>query len=243
MTRRIEQQERRRERVVQAGLYHRNAAVAFALVRVFLAVSLVGLGFIVSLLGWLPLYVSVLVGLVCGLVGTIAPSFWLDHVKRLRQTKIRRALPDALDVVVICLEGGMSLTGALARVARELGTAHPLLALELAIVERESGMGFTTGEALRRFANRIDLEELRSLSSVIIQVEKLGGSITKALTVYAETLRMKRHQRAEELAQKAAVKILFPTLFCIFPGLFIVILGPAAIRIYQTLLNGNIWTG
>jgi tight adherence protein C len=93
----------------------------------------------------------------------------------------------------------------------------------------------TTGEALKRLAGRFDLEELRSLAAVITQAERLGTSVNKALQVYAETLRVNRHQRAQELAQKAAIKILFPTLFLIFPGLFVVILGPAAIQIYKVL--------
>ena len=129
----------------------------------------------------------------------------------------------------------MSLSASLSRVARELATAHPMLALELAIVERETQMGRTTGESMREFARRFDLEELRSLASVILQAERFGSSVTQAMEVYAETLRLKRHQRAEEMAQKAAVKIIFPTLFCIFPGIFIVILGPAAIQIMTTL--------
>lgn len=124
----------------------------------------------------------------------------------------------------------------------ELGTAHPLLAVELGIVEREMQMGLTAGEAMRQFAKRFDLEELRSLASVISQAERFGSSVTKALRTYAEALRSKRRQRAEELAQKAAVKILFPTLLCIFPGLFIVIMGPAAIRIYQVIVSGTPWS-
>ena len=151
-----------------------------------------------------------------------------------RQTKIRRSLPDALDIMVVCLQGGLSLTGTLARVARELVSAHPLLAVELNIVERQIRMGHTAGQALRDFARRFDLEELRSMASVVSQSERIGSSVV-VLTVFADTMRVRRHQRAEELAHKAAVKMLFPTLFCIFPAIFIVILGPAAIQIYQQL--------
>ena len=136
----------------------------------------------------------------------------------------------------------MSLSAALSRVARELATAHPMLALELAIVERETQMGRTTGDAMRAFSERFDLEEVRSLSSVISQAEKFGSSVTKAMETYAETLRMKRHQYAEEMAQKAVVKIIFPTLLCIFPSIFVVVLGPAAIRIYQVLVKGTFAT-
>src|SRR5262249_19575625 len=148
-----------------------------------------------------------------------------------RQTSLRRALPDALDVLVICLEGGVSLAGALKRVARELKGAHPMLAEELLIAEREVQLGRTTGDALRPFGERCDWEESRGLASVINQAERFGASLAKALRVHADSLREKRLFYAEERAQKAVIKILFPTLFCIFPGIYLVVLGPAVIQI------------
>ena len=132
----------------------------------------------------------------------------------------------------------MSVPASLSRVAAELATAHPMLAQELQIVEREIQMGRSPGEAMRQFAQRFDLEELRSLSSVIIQAEQFGTSVTKAFNVYADGMRIKRHQRAEEKAQRAIIHILFPTLLCIFPGIFIVLLGPAAIMIYESIILG-----
>ena len=119
--------------------------------------------------------------------------------------------------------------------ASELRTAHRSLASELNIVQREMRLGRPTGEALRRFADRADLEEVRSLASVIGQAERYGASLAKALRVHGEALRVKRLQYAEEMAQKASIKMLFPTLFFIFPGIFIVILGPAAIQIAEML--------
>jgi len=113
----------------------------------------------------------------------------------------------------------------------------PLLANELNIVQREMHLGQSAGEALQHFADRGDLEELRSLASVITQSEKFGASLVKALRTHADTLRGKRLQYAEEMAQKAAIKILFPTIFCIFPGLFLVILGPAAMQVLGTLAS------
>ena len=123
--------------------------------------------------------------------------------------------------------------------ASELQSAHPVLARELSIVQRQMQLGRTAGEALRQFANRADLEEIRSLASVIIQAEKFGASLTKALRVHADALRQKRMFSAEEMAQKAAVKILFPTILCIFPGIFIVLLGPAAIQIREMFRVGS----
>jgi tight adherence protein C len=227
-------------RIVQAGMYQQNAATVFGIVRVALMVVPVVTGVLLGQLGFVRPGTGLFVGALCGIAGTVLPSFVLDHRKRNRQRLLRRALPDALDVITVCLEGGMSLSSALSRVARELSTAHPMLALELAIVERETQMGRTTGEAMGAFAQRFDLEEVRSLASVIKQAEKFGSSVTRAMEMYAETLRLKRHQHAEEMAQKAVVKIIFPTLFCIFPGIFVVVLGPAAIQIYTVLVKGTL---
>ncbi len=167
------------------------------------------------------------------MAGVLAPGLWLDKQKKKRQTDIRRALPDALDLLVVCVEAGLSLPAALVRVTKELRTAYPMLSMELIIVHREVQLGHSTGEALRRFADRFDLEELRSLSSVVRQAERFGASIVNALRVHAETLRHKRTEQARERAQKATVKILFPTLLCIFPAIFVVVVGPAAFGIIE----------
>lgn len=236
--RKQEKKQQLRDRIVQAGLYRRNAIALFIFVRLVLLVVPAMAGLFASSLGYISAQNGLIWGLVAGMAGTVAPSFWLDHVKRNRQTAIRRALPDALDVVNVCLEGGLSLSAAISRVAKELASAHPMLSVELSIVEREVQMGLSTGQAMRKFANRFDLEELRSLSSVITQAERFGTSVVRAIEVYSETLRVKRHQRAEELAHQAAVKLLIPTALFIFPGIFIVVLGPAAIQIYQTIIVG-----
>ena len=239
--RRMRQMEKKndvKERMTQAGLYRPKAVGVFITLRVILLLVPAGLGALAGKWGLIPLTHGLVFGVLAGLIGTLAPSFWLDHAKRLRQTKIRRALPDALDVLVVCLQGGLSLTGSFSRVARELANAHPMLAMEFQIIERQSQMGRTTGEAVREFAKRFDLEELRSMSSVVVQAERIGSSVVSALEVFAETLRQKRSQRAEELAQKASIKMLFPTLLFIFPGIFVVILGPAAIQIYEVLIQG-----
>src|SRR5262249_49921082 len=146
-----------------------------------------------------------------------------------------RSLPDALDIIIICLEGGLSLSGALRHVAEDLRTAHPLLADELNIVQRGVQLGLSAGESLKFLGERTDLEEINSLASVIIQVDRLGASLVKTLRVHADSLRLKRRQRAEELAQKAGTKILFPTVIFIFPALFVVILAPGLIQIRNML--------
>jgi tight adherence protein C len=231
------ERSRLQTRLVQAGLYGRQALVVFLGIKMLLMVTPPVLALMVSVLsqGMVPVLWGLVAGLALGTAGMIGPSFWLDRRKKYRQVTFRRSLPDALYVLVICLEGGISLPGAVRRVTTELRGAHPLLAAELSIVQREVDLGLSPGEALREFGDRADLEEVRSLASVIVQSERFGSSLVKALRVHAETLRVKRLQRAEELAQTAATKILIPTILCIFPGLFIVILAPALIHVWGVL--------
>jgi tight adherence protein C len=225
------------DRLVQAGLYRRNSVVFYIAVKVVL----MGLPIVVAVMmasaGLLPMRHAVLFGIATSIAGTLLPSLWLDFQKRKRQTDLRRALPDAVDVIVICVEAGLSLPAALVRVSGELATAHPMLAAELMIVQREIQMGYTTGQALKRFADRFDIEELRSLASVVEQSEKYGASIVKALRVHAESLRIKRFQRAEEKARTAAVKLLFPTVLFIFPALFVVLIGPAVFDVFELIFD------
>jgi tight adherence protein C len=162
------------------------------------------------------------------LAGMMAPEFWLSSVVKRRQRKLRQALPDALDMLVLCLEGGISVAGALQRVSSEMRRAHPLLAEEMGTMENEIQLGMSVGEAVKSFATRSDLKEAHELASVLLQSERYGSSIVKPLRLHSDLARQERYRRAEEIAQKAAVKILFPTLLFIFPAVFIVILGPAA---------------
>jgi tight adherence protein C len=220
-------------RLIYAGLYRRQSMVVFLGVKTLLILGPAVLGVAASLVGLVRLQEGLIFGACMGIGGLIGPSFWLDYKKAKRQSNYRRALPDALDILVICLEGGLSLPASLKRISTELRTAHASLAAELAIVQREVQLGRTSGEALRRMGERCDLEEVRSLASVILQSEKFGASLVKALRVHADTLRSKRQQHAEEMAQKAATKMLFPTVIFIMPAIFLVILGPAAIHIAQ----------
>jgi tight adherence protein C len=218
-------------RLIHAGLYGRQAMPVFLGVKLVLTVAPALLALMAGLVGLVPLMESLLAGCALGIVGLIGPSFWLDQRKAARQTELRRALPDALDVIVICLEGGLSLPGAMRRVAGELRSAHPLLASELEIVQREVQLGRSTGEALRQMADRADLEELRGLASVVTQSERFGASLVKSLRIHAESLRQKRLQYAEEMAQKAATKVLFPTILFIMPCVFVIIIGPAVFHL------------
>jgi tight adherence protein C len=229
----LKERTRLQARLYHAGFYSRQAMLLFLGVKMLLIVSPPVLGLVAGLAGLVEIQNGLIAGALLGIFGMVGPSFWLDLRKRSRQTNLRRALPDALDVLVICLEGGLSLPSALKRVAGELRMAHPVLAYELNIVQREVQLGRSSGEALRLFADRTDLEELRMLASLILQSERFGASLVKALRVHADSLRQKRLFYAEEMAQKAATKVLFPTVLCILPGMFIVILGPALIQIYE----------
>lgn len=228
------------DRLVQAGLYKRGSISVYLVTRVLLIVAPMAIGFVGANLGIITLTQGLVAGAIAGLVGTIAPGFWLDYQRSIRQKNIRRAMPDALDVIVVCIEGGLSIPAAFAKVSSELKEAHPMLSSEMLIVQREIQMGYSTGQALKNFANRFDIAELRGLASVILQAECFGASIVNALRVHADSLREQRQMQAEEMAAKAAVKILIPTLLCIFPALFVVILGPAAFDIMELFENMNL---
>ena len=139
----------------------------------------------------------------------------------------------SVHLVTILRDRGLSLAAALRKVSGELRGAHPLLAAELNIVQREVQLGRSEGEAMRQFADRTDLEEMRGLAAVISQAERFGAGLVKALKVHAEILRTRRIQYAEELAQKAATKMLFPTVIFIFPSVFLIVLGPAFLNFGQ----------
>ncbi len=174
--------------------------------------------------------------LVAGL-GVLAPGMWLDLCKRRRQAKLRNALPDYLDLTTACLDGGMAMEGALQRVSEELAVAHPLLTSELAIVRSEMDVGVTIDVACSHFAERADLDEIRSLAAFMQQAQRFGTTMSDALRELSDMLRSQRELRAEEMAQKAAVKIILPTMFCIFPAVFVVLVGPAALQLKNGLVR------
>jgi tight adherence protein C len=222
-------------RLIHAGLYGRQAMVIYLGVKMLLMTAPALIGLSAGLAGLVPVAHGVILGTVLGVVGMIGPSFWLDRKMAARQMGLRRALPDALDVLVICMEGGLSLSGALRYVTENLRTAHPLLADELNIVQREVQLGLSPGESLRKLAERADLEEIRGLAAVIIQADRFGASLVKSLRIHGDTLRLRRRQRAEEMAQKAGTKILFPTIVFIFPALIVVILAPGLMQVVDML--------
>jgi len=168
-------------------------------------------------------------------VGWIAPPFYVGGRVRRRQKDIQRALPDALDLMVVCVEAGLALNQALVRVAEEIRHVSTLMSDEMALVNLEIRAAVPRDEALRNLAERTGVADLRSLTAMLIQTDRFGTSVAHALRVHSDTMRTKRRQRAEEAAAKTTIKLVFPLATCIFPALFVVILGPALIMIYRTL--------
>lgn len=226
-----EEQSRLKARLVAAGLYQPQALSLFLGVKMLLIVAPALLGLAAGLMGLLPTSYGLLFGACASIGGMLGPSLWLDKKKGKRQSAIRRSMPDALDLMNVCMDGGLSLPAALSRVTSELTTAHPILAFELNLVQREVQFGHAIGDALRNFGVRADLDDLRNLAAAVKNAEKFGASMTKTLRTFSESLRLKRQQLAEEMAQKAGTKILFPTLIFIFPAIFLIILGPAAVQL------------
>jgi tight adherence protein C len=148
---------------------------------------------------------------------------------------MQKALPDALDMLVVSVEAGLGLNQALVRVSEEIYRISPVLSEQLALVNLEIRAGTGREEALRNLADRTGLQDISSLVGMLIQTDRFGTSVAQALRVHAETMRTKRRQRAEEAAAKTTIKMIFPLVFCIFPALFVVILGPAVIEIYKAL--------
>jgi tight adherence protein C len=161
------------------------------------------------------------------------PNYVLDHMVERRQKRLRDAFPDALDLLVVCVEAGLGLTAAIQRVADELKFSHPELGVEFARVTAEMRAGVEREAALKALAYRTGLEDIRGLVSLLIQTLKFGTSIGETLRVYSEEFRDKRMQRAEELAAKIGTKLIFPLVFCLFPSFFVVAIGPAVVRIAE----------
>lgn len=168
-------------------------------------------------------------------VGWIVPSFLVSIKASRRQKEIQKALPDALDLLVICVEAGLGLNQALLRVAAEMRHVNELLTDEIAQANLEIRAGTPRETALLTMAERTGVPDVRSLVTMLIQTERFGTSIARSLRVHADTLRTKRRQRAEEAAAKTTIKLVFPLAICIFPALFVVVLGPALFEIFNTL--------
>jgi len=170
----------------------------------------------------------------CG-VGYLAPGMVLARLAKRRQHRMRLGLADTLDLLVVSVEAGLGLDQALQRVGEELAFAHPDLCDELRLVNLEMRAGKPRVEALRNLGERTGVDDITSLVAMLVQTDKFGTSLAQSLRVHSDTLRTKRRQRAEEAAAKTGVKMVFPLVFCIFPAIWVVTIGPAAIRFVQVL--------
>ena len=168
-------------------------------------------------------------------VGFFLPRFFLARITKNRQRELRWGLADALDLMVVSVEAGLGLNAAMMKVASELRDVHSAIAIEFELANLEIRVGRERDEALRNLAERTGVDDLRSLVAMLIQTDKFGTSIAKGLRIFSDSLRTKRRQRAEQEAQKAAVKLLFPLACFLFPTLFIAILGPAALNLMDVL--------
>jgi tight adherence protein C len=218
--------------LTRAGFRSPDARILIRGAKILLPIILVAIVFFTGIYEWSPF---VMLGLAAGL-GVILPEVWLQWRVSKRQKKLRKALPDALDLLVICVEVGLGLDQALMRVSEELRIVHPDLSGELELVNLEMRVGKTRIDALRELARRTGLEDVKTLVAMMIQTEKFGTSIAQALRVHSDELRTKRRQRAEEMSAKTSVKMVGPLVFFIFPALMVVILGPAVITLVRQLL-------
>lgn len=217
-------------RLVQAGFDDAAASSVYGSLSLASAVVVPVTALLLLPRGRPGLYVMGIVLALC--IGLVAPRAVIDHVAQRRKERLRRALPDAMDLLVVCVEAGISLDAAIARVAKDMSTLHPELTHEFQILNRRINAGVTRDQALHGLWMRTGLDELRALASNMIQSERWGTSIATVLRVYAETLRRKRRQTAEKKAATAPLKMLFPLGVFIFPSIFVVIIGPALIKIY-----------
>jgi len=167
--------------------------------------------------------------------GLVLPGLFLRAKARKRQEAITDALPDALDLMTVCVEAGLGINSAFVRITEEFRLSSPILSEEFDIVNREMVAGKPRIDALRALADRTGVEDVKSLVAMLIQTERLGTSLATSLRVHSDSLRVRRRQRAEEAAAKTTIKLVFPLVFLLFPALFIVILGPGVLQLLQVL--------
>jgi len=225
------------EQLVHAGIRKKGAAEVFVGAKIALSLALPAA--VAGFLLWrartagLPLENSKLImyGAMALAAGLMLPNMWLRRKVASRQEKIRFTLPDALDLLVVCIESGLALDAAFVRIGRETQETAPELSEELTLMNLEVSAGKPRDECLRNFGLRTGVDEAKALSARLVQAIKFGTNLAVSLRVHAESLRIKRRQEAEERAAKTTIKLLFPLVFFIFPAIFVVILGPSVSKL------------
>jgi tight adherence protein C len=223
---------RQGRRLVQAGIRRRDGAVLLVGVQAGLVITLLSVSAAMGQLRAHPFAVF----MICVFCGALLPDLWLTRKIAARKLRVQYGLPDALDLIVVCVEAGLGLDQSLLRIARELNTAYPDLSEELELVILEVNAGKSRPDALRNLSKRTDIEDIKALVAILIQTDRFGTSIGQSLRVFAQNLRVKRRQRAEEYAAKIPVKMVPAMVIFIFPAIFVVVAGPAVMRIAKSLL-------
>ena len=219
------------KRLVMAGYREKNHINVFYAFKAIAPLLLCVAAFATGAYQWSPFVVF----LTAMVIGYLAPDYWLGHRITARQNDIRLGLPDVLDLLVVCLEAGLSLDQAVLRATDELSFSHPVIGDELGLVMLEVRAGRSRVDAWRSLAERTDVDAVRMLVSILVQADQFGTGISKTLRIHSDTMRTRRKQRVEEVAAKTAVKLVFPLVLFIFPSLFVVTLGPALILISEGL--------
>jgi tight adherence protein C len=223
--------------LMHAGFRGANAPIIYRAIQLTSLVLFPGIVAIVFFFLALPLNSALIWFLAAFIFGFFVPRFVLDQLIKGRQQRVRWGLADALDLMVVSIEAGLGLNAAMMRVSEELKDVHKDISTEFELANLEIRVGRDRDEALRNLAERTGVDDLRSLVAMLIQADRFGTSIARAVRVFSDSLRTKRRQRAEQAAQKAAVKLLFPLACFLFPTLFIAILGPAALTLMDTFGN------
>jgi tight adherence protein C len=220
-----------RRKMVMAGIYAPDAPKTFTAARLVLLLTLALVGFLLSMVmasDWL-LYTAM-----GGGIGFFGPVIWLRQKIKANHKALERGMPDGIDLLVVCVEAGLTIDAAMQRVGDELALAHPTFARELSICHMEGQIGLPRSTALRNLGERTGFAPLQALCAMLIQADRFGTSIANALRIQAESLRSKRQHRAEETAAKASVKLTFPLVLFIFPASFIIIAGPTILKMMRS---------
>ncbi len=180
---------------------------------------------------------AAILGILGFITGILLPNVWLNEKLKKRQTEIFHSLPDVLDLMTVCVEAGLGLDAAIIKISEEKQFAKHILAGEFRVVSQEIRAGKPRADALRALGDRTGVDDIKALVALLIQTEKLGASLARSLRVHSDSLRTKRRQMAEEAAAKTSIKLIFPLAFFIFPALLVVLLGPAVIKIFDTLVG------
>ena len=226
---------RTRSKFLMAGLRKANVVAIFWGIKLLLTFSFPICFFLagITLLKPISANTNLFICLLLAFSGFYLPDVWLFMRTSRRKDKILKGLPDMLDLLVVCVETGMGLDAAINRVAEEIGLGNKILSDELKLLNLEIMAGKSREDALRSLATRTGLEDMNSLVTLLIQTDRFGTSVAQALRVYSDSVRTKRYQKAEEIAVKLPVKLMLPLILLIFPSLFVAILGPAVIRVFQ----------